>query len=333
MEWRNGAMLEWDVRGAAAVQPTTGDAVVVTGVQRLVARPVPLPALGPRDLLIRTTLTAIAAPHAWPRRFATDFPLIPGDAAIGTVVAVGAAVDESWHDARVFVGIARTPDGINAARGVQQAWLVAPIDAAVRIDGLQPERALLIAPLGRALQNLDWAEVVAGARLAILGQGIGGQLVARVARLHGTAHIAVADTSACHLAHAVADQIMLLSPLSPIVSAVNIPSIDLLVDTTGDAALVSAWVARLRPGGILLLLGCYSRLDLAYLQGSPDGLRILLPAEPDGEAYAAARDLLSRNDFDTTGLTSHRFGVDRVAHAYAVALGDPDALQVVVVWE
>ena len=44
-------------------------------------------------------------------------------------------------------------------------------------------------------------------------------------------------------------------------------------------------------------------------------------------------DVLSQDDFDTTGLTSHRFGVDRIAHAYAVALGDPDAQQVVVVWE
>ena len=229
--------------------------------------------------------------------------------------------------------MARMPDGISAARGVQQAWLVAPMDTAVRIDGLEPERALLIAPLGAALQSLERAGVAAGARLAILGQGVKGQLIARVARRHGATPIAVADMRARRLAHAVADQIMLLPPLSPIMSPKGISDIDLLVDTTGDAALVAAWAAFLRPGGVLLLLGGYSRPALAYVQGSAGGLRILLAAEPEGATTYAARDLLSRNDFDTTGLTSHRFDVDRMAHAYTVAIGDPDARQVVVAWQ
>jgi hypothetical protein len=33
------------------------------------------------------------------------------------------------------------------------------------------------------------------------------------------------------------------------------------------------------------------------------------------------------------GLVTHRFPPGRIAQAYAVALGDPDAVQVVVVWE
>ena len=135
------------------------------GSQRLAVRTVTLPPIGPHDLLIRTTSTAISAPYPWPRLPGVAFPLIPGDAAVGTVVATGAAVDATWHSAPVFVGMARIPEGINAARGVQQAWLVASIDATVRIDGLEPSRALLIAPLSSALHNLGRVGVMAGARL------------------------------------------------------------------------------------------------------------------------------------------------------------------------
>jgi bacteriochlorophyllide a dehydrogenase len=303
-------------------------------------RPVPLPALGPHDLLVRTNLTAISPAHAWPRLTGArahlpgmTFPLIPGDAAVGTVVAVGAALDATWHGWPVFVGTARTPDGINAARGVQQSWLVAPIDAVVRVDGLEPECALFLAPVGLALHNLARAGVAAGARLAILGQGVLGQMVARVARSRGTAHVVVADASAHRLACAVADRCVLVSPLSPVVPATDILDIDLLVDTTGDTALVYAWSARVRPGGTLLLLGCYSQFDLAYLHGSPGGLGILLAAEPEGGAYAAARDMLTHNGLDTTGFAARHFRTDRMAQAYAVALGDSDALQVVVAWQ
>jgi bacteriochlorophyllide a dehydrogenase len=303
-------------------------------------RPVPLPALGPHDLLVRTNLTAISPAHAWPRLTGArahlpgmTFPLIPGDAAVGTVVAVGAALDATWHGAPVFVGTAHTPDGINAARGVQQAWLVTLMDAAVRVDGIEPERALFLAPVGLALHNLARAGMAAGVRLAILGQGVLGQMVARVARSRGVAHIVVADASAYRLSLAVADQAVLVSVISSAVPATDILDIDLLVDTTGDTALVYAWSARVRPGGTLLLLGCYSQFDLAYLHGSPGGLGILLAAEPEGGAYAAARDMLTHNGLDTTGFAARHFRTDRMAQAYAVALGDSDALQVVVAWQ
>jgi 3-hydroxyethyl bacteriochlorophyllide a dehydrogenase len=315
------------------------DAILFTGAHRLVTRSVPLPALGPRDLLIRTNLTAISPTHAWPRLtggFAhlpgMTFPLIPGDAAVGTVVAVGAAVDAAWHGASVFVGAARTPDGINAAGGVQQRWLVTPVGAAVRVEGWEPERALFLAPVCLALHNL--ARVgAAGARLAILGQGVLGQMVARIARSCRAAHIVVADVSARRLAHAIADRTVQISPISPVAPTKGAQDIDLLVDTTGDAALVHAWSARLRPDGTLLLLGHYARLDLAYLQEPPGGRGIILASEPGGGAYAAARDMLSGEDCDTTGLVSHRFTPDHMAQAYAVALGDPDALQMIVAWQ
>lgn len=328
------------MQAGVAAQPTTSDAVLFTGSHRLATHTVPIPPLGPRDLLMRTHLTAISPTRAWPRLIGAlahlpgmAFPLIPGDAAVGTVVATGPAVDPTWHGASVFAGGARTPDGVNAAGGVQQRWFVTSVDATVRIDGLEPERALLIAPLGAASHNLERAGLVAGARLAILGQGVLGQMVARVARSRDAAHITVADASARRLARAVADQAVFIRSLRSVMPAEGIPDIDLLIDTTGDAALVDTWSARVRPGGTLLLLGHYSRLDLASIQGSPGGLRVFFAAVPDTDAYAVAGAMLSHDDFDAACLTSHRFRADRMAQAYAVALGDPDALHVVLAWE
>jgi len=330
----------WGMNDRSAGQPTTTAAVVFTAPQRLVTRTMPLPALGPHDLLIRTSLTAIAAAHEWPRLTGAlahlpgmAFPLVAGDAAVGEVVAVGAAVDPAWQDAPVFVGKVHAPDGLDGAQGVQQAWLVAPVEEAVRLEGLEAERALFIAPVGVALRNLEWAEMAAGARLGILGQGVLGQIVARVARRQGAAHVTVADASAHRLARAVADQTVLLPTAYPVAYPHPMRDVDLLVDTTGDAALVRAWSGCLRSGGAVLLLGRYPRLDLADLHAPSGGVRVLLATEPDRVVYAAARALLAAGAIDTTGLGTHRFGADRTAQAYAVALGDPDALQVVVTWE
>jgi 3-hydroxyethyl bacteriochlorophyllide a dehydrogenase len=324
----------------SAGQPTTSAAVIFTAPHRLVMRAVPLPALGAQDLLIRTSMTAIAPAHEWPRLTGAlthlpgmSFPLVPGDAAVGTVVAAGAAVGPMWQDAPVFIGRVHAPDGLDTAQGVQRAWLVAPIDEAILLDGLEPERALFIGPAGAALHNLGRAGMGAGARLIVIGQGVLGQIVARVARRQGVASVTVADASAHRLARAVADQAVLLPAAYPVPSPRSIGEVDLLVDTTGDAAQLGAWSGCLRPGGTVLLLGWYSRLDLADLQAQPGGVRVLLAAEPDRLAYMAARALLATGAIDTTGLGTHRFGPDRAAQAYAVALADPDALQVVITWE
>jgi 3-hydroxyethyl bacteriochlorophyllide a dehydrogenase len=322
----------------SAGQPTTGAAIVFTAPQRLAMRTAPLSVLGAHDLLVRTSLTAITPMPEWPLLAGARahspgmaFPLVAGNAAIGTVVATGAAVDPSWQDAPVFISKAHASDGLSAAHGLQQAWLVAPVAEAALLDGLEAERALFIAPVGVAVRNLEWAGTAADVRVSILGQGVLGQIAARVARRQGAAHVTVADASAHRLACAVADRTVLLPAAYPVPQPVG--DIDLLIDTTGDIALVRAWSGRLRPRGAVLLLGWYPRLDLADLRAQSDGLRILLAAEPDRAAYIAARSLLATGVIDTIGLGTHHFGPDRAAQAYAVALGDPDALQVVVTWE
>lgn len=311
-----------------AGEPIVGPAVVFTAAQTLTVRPMPLPPLGTGDLLVRTIVTAITPIHDRPH---TAFPFVPGDAAVGEVIAVGAA-DAAWRGTSVFVGRGRDAENVHAEAGVQSAWIVAPMDATVHPGGLLPEEALFIAPVAMALHGLASAGMQPGMRVCVLGQDVLGQMIARIAHLHDAAHVTVADASRFRLDRAVADAAVFLPPHDVAVSAPR-RDIDLLVDTTGDAALLHSWSRWLRPGGTLLVLASVPRLDMAYLQQRRDGFRLLLAGEPDGTEYAIARTALAAGNLHTAGLVTHHFPLDRIAQAYAIALGDPDALHVVVEWE
>lgn len=322
----------------------TSTAVVFTAVNTIATRQVTLPTLGPHDVLLRTRLTSISPILEQPliegemaHLPGMEFPLVPGHEAVGEVIAVGERVAPEWLGRDVFVGNARAVDGMNAAWGTQCAHLVAPLDEVVPLEGLHPHRAIFLAQLGAALHSLDLARLEPGSRVLVLGQGTLGQLLARAAQLHGAAHVAVADLSTRHLDLAHAHQPILLPPAAQshhaLWSADLDREVDMLIDTTGDAELVTRWLPGLRRHGILLLLSFYARLELAFLQKPRNGIRIVLSSDWTIADLAQAQRLLVEEQMDLAGLVSHVFPVSHIGQAYVTALGDPDALKVLLQWE
>lgn len=337
----NGNGIETFAGGGAT---TTTTAIVFTDINTIATRQVPIPALGVHDVLVRTRLTSISPILEQPlieggmtHLPGMEFPLVPGHEAVGEVIAVGAGVGPGWHGRLVFTGTARAVDGMNAAWGTQCAHLVAPLDEVVPLDGLHPRRGIFLAQLGAALHSLDLARLEPGMRVLVLGQGTLGQLLARLARGRGAAHVAVADTSTRRLDPVHADQPILLPPSAharhSLWSADLDREVDMLIDTTGDAELVTRWLPGLRRHGVLLLLSFYARLELAFLQKPRNGIRIVLSSDWTPADLVQARHMLAEDQIALAGLVSHTFPVSHIGQAYITALGDPDAAKVLLEWE
>ncbi len=344
-----------DAVAPAALLPAAGEhlvapsgthttAVVFTAANTIATRQVAIPALGPYDLLLRTSLTGISPILEQPlieggmtHLPGMEFPLVPGHEAVGEVVETGAAVGPEWVGRHVFIATARSVDGMGAAWGTQCAHLVAPAEEAVPLDDIHPHRAIFLAQLGAALHSLDLARIEPGYRVLVLGQGVLGQLLAREAKRRGAAHVAVADTSTRRLDLAHADQPILLPPPSQARSALWSADLDrevnVVIDTTGDAELVTRWLPGLRRYGVLLLLSFYAHLELAFLQKPRNGIRIVLSSDWTVPDLLEAQRLLSGGQVDLAGLVSHIFPVSHIGQAYITALGDPDAMKVLLRWE
>lgn len=322
---------------------TMSTAVVFTAVNTIATRQVTLPVLGPDDVLLRNQLTSISPILEGPliegeiaHLPGMAFPLVPGHEAVGEVVAVGSAVSADWLGELVFAGTARAVDGLNAVWGTQCAYLVASLDEVVRLAGLAPRTGIFLTQVGVALHSLDLAVIEPGCRVLVLGQGPLGQVLARAARLRGAGYIAVADTSTRHLDLAVADQTILLPPAAharySLCSADLDREVDLLIDTTGDGDLVTRWQPALRRYGALLLLSFYAKLELAFLQKPRNVIRIVLSSDWTTADLVAAHRLLAEGQMDLTGLVSHIFPITHVGQGYITALGDPDAMKVLLTW-
>lgn len=323
---------------------TMSTAVVFTAVNTIATRQVALPSLGARDVLVRNQLTGISPILEGPLMEGEithlpgmEYPLVPGHEAVGKVIAIGSNVPPDWLGTSVFVGTARAADGVNAAWGTQCAQIVAPLDEVLQLHGLDPRAGIFLTQLAVALHSLNLANVEPGCRVLILGQGPLGQLLARIVRLHGAGHVAVADTSTRRLNLAVADQPILLPPASQsrlsVWSAGLDREVDLLIDTTGDTDLITRWLPALRRHGALLLLSFYARLELAFLQKPRNGIRIVLSSDWTSADLIVAHQLLAEGKIDLTELVSHTFPISHVGQAYIVALGDPDAMKVLLTWE
>lgn len=143
----------------------------------------PRPDPGPDEVLIETACSAVspgtegllfagAAPASLPTDGPPDaigqdlsYPLAPGYAAVGRVRAVGAAVDESWLDKRVF-----------AYHSHESHFCVSPAELVSVPDTVETREAAFLATMETAVTLvLDGAPLL-GERVAVFGQGVVGLL-------------------------------------------------------------------------------------------------------------------------------------------------------------
>jgi len=324
--------------------PVTSRAVVIPRRNAIELRTVQLAC--PRDIetednvLIHTAYTSISAgtermlldgrmPHP-----ALSFPLVPGYETVGQVVEVGAKAPQSLLGQWVYVGGARCFEGVNPAWGGQSEYIYAESSRVVPLEGVAPDVGVILALGATSLHGVTVANIQPNDHVLVLGQGIVGQLAARLARITGAKHISVVDRIDVRLSVSQADHIINVSK-ETLEEAMGNEQIDVLIEATGSMEALRSALPLLAEHGRVVLLGYYDHIDVPYAPLFMREARLLVAREwergPHGD-LPHIRDLLASGQLDVTNLLTHRVPLERIQAAYRLALEDPSCLKVVVEW-
>jgi 3-hydroxyethyl bacteriochlorophyllide a dehydrogenase len=292
------------------------------------------------EVLIRTAYTSISAgtermlldgrmPHP-----ALSFPVVPGYETVGKVIEVGSKAPKALLDQWVYVGGSRCFKGVNLAWGGQSLLISAEAERVITLDGITPDIGVILALAATALHGVHVARVRRGDRVLVLGQGIVGQLAARLAKHAGAEHVTVLDRVDVRLQVSQADRVVNVNQES-LEEAVNGEKIDAIIEATGSMPALRSALPLLADHGRVLLLGYYEHIDIPYAPLFMHEAQVLVAREwafgPDGD-LPKVRDMIASGEIDVSGLLTHHVPIDRVQAAYRLALEDPSCLKVLLEW-
>jgi len=258
-------------------------AAVLQGPGRLEVTEVPVPAVGPEDVLVAVDLCGVCgsdlhmvlegwgAPGSW-----------QGHEWIGTVAAVGSGVTE-WQRGDVVVGgptircgtcppclagrpslcSARDTPGIGLEHGAFATYKLSPAAELLALpDGLDPRAAALAEPLAVALHGISQSGAAPGQRAMVLGAGPIGALTIAALRAHGVDDVTCAEPSPSRRAlAAAAGATRVVDPADLVVPSIAEPglvvdgAVDVVLECSGKARAMEAGLAQLARGGTLVLVG------------------------------------------------------------------------------
>ena len=320
-------------------------AIVIPKAHTVELQEVALKPLGVDDVLVQTALTSISAgtermllsgvmPHPM-----LQFPVVPGYETVGEVIETGDNA-KAWLGKRVYVGGNYGFIGVNPAFGGQSQYIVAPQTHLTNLQTLSDEQGVLLALAATALhgvdqlgmgdggQKMDNRSSVSGlpSSVVILGQGIVGQLAARIAKARGM-HVTVTDKVPTRLALSIADEVLDSSEIanrpSPIVN---------LIDATGKMEAIAPLLMKMQKGGRIVLLGFYDCLSLPYQPIFLKELTLVSSSQWAPGDVARVRDMMERGEIDTANLITHRASVSDAANAFDVSFNDPACVKMVLNW-
>jgi bacteriochlorophyllide a dehydrogenase len=294
---------------------------------------------GPADVVVQTEWSAISTgterllyEGCMPEFPGMGYPLVPGYEAVGRVREVGPqAAGELGGVApavgqRVFVGGARCFGKVRGLFGAAAQSLVVPASRAVAIPEQLGEQAVLIALAATAHHALRLPGV--GRPELIVGHGVVGRLLARIAIAldPAAAPPTVWERNALRSGGAAG---------YPVMDAARDARRDYrtIIDASGDSALLDSLIARLAPGGEVVLAGFYSQpLQFAFAPAFMREARLRIAAEWKPGDLLAVLSLVASGRLSLEGLITHRRPASEAPEAYRIAFEDPSCLKMVLDW-
>ncbi len=326
----------------AVVKPAPGEGLALVEV--------PVPAVGPDDVLIRVTAASICGTdvhiYNWDAWSAGRIkpPVALGHEFAGTVAAIGPAVDDlpvgtpvSAEGHIVMPGARHVVSGQEhlakdmVVIGIDRPGAFADYVAVPRRNvwvnppELDPEIASLQDPFGNAVHTVH-AQPVAGRSVLITGAGLIGLMAIPVARAAGAAAVYVTDVNPRRLAMArdMGADLALdarAAPAEAVMGATGGAGVDVLLEMSGNAAAIDQGFTLLRPGGDAALLGLPGKAvevnwsDHLVTKGATVrgiyGRRMW-------ETWHQMRALLGTGAVDLRPLITHRYALDDFQAAFDV---------------
>ncbi|WP_018260077.1 chlorophyll synthesis pathway protein BchC [Methylobacterium sp. WSM2598] len=304
-------------------------AVILDGPERLGLDRLALDAPGPADAVVEVAWSGISTGTErllWSGRMpdfpGMGYPLVPGYESVGRVVEAGPESGRRPGET-VFVPGARCFGPVRGLFGGAASHLVVEGARLLPIDAALGERGILLALAATAYHALAGAE--RGERHLVVGHGVLGRLLARLARLSGQDPVVwERDPARRGGEHGYP----VLDP-----AADETGRYARITDASGDAGLLDGLIARLAPGGEVVLAGFYEApLSFAFPPAFLREARLRVSAQWRPGDLDAVAGLVRAGALGLDGLISHRRPAAQAASAYRTALTDPACLKMVLDW-
>ncbi len=249
------------------------------------------------------------------------YPLVPGFESVGRITQAG-PLSGRTPGQRVFVPGARCFGPVRGLFGGAARRLVVAGGKTVPVAASLRENAVLLALAATA----HHATAGAAQPEQIIGHGVLGRLLARLALAAGAAPPTVWESSPARRAGAEG---------YPVVDPAEDGRRDYrcIVDASGDGTLLDTLIARLAPGGEIVLAGFYAApLSFAFPPAFLREARLRIAAEWRAPDLAAVTALIAEGRLSLDGLITHREAAPQAASAYRTAFTDASCLKMVLDW-
>ena len=310
-------------------------AVVLERPEHLSLQRLDLTPPGAGDIVVDTLWSGISAGTEkllWTGRMpqfpGMGYPLVPGYESVGRVVEAGPASGRTVGE-HVFVPGARCFGEVRGLFGGAASKLVVDAARVVPIDAALGEQGALLALAATAYHAVAGEERQGGSITPpdlIVGHGVLGRLLARMTVAAGYAAPRVWELNAARQSGATGYEV---------VHPDDDPRRDYraIYDVSGDASILDSLIARLAPGGEVVLAGFYSeRLSFAFAPAFMREAGVRAAAEWKKADLLATKQLVEDGRVSLEGLITHRERADQAAAAYPVAFNDSACLKMILDW-
>jgi len=305
-------------------------AVVLEQPERLVLSRLDLAPPGDDDVVVDIEWSGISTGTErllWSGRMppfpGMGYPLVPGYESVGRITAAGARAGARIGD-RVFVPGARCFGAVRGLFGGAASRVVVPGARAVAIDERLGEQGVLLALAATAYHATAGAD--ARQPDLVVGHGVLGRLLARLAVIAGVEPPVVWERNPDRARGAEGYKVVHPDDDSR-------RDYRAIYDASGDASLLDALIARLGPGGEIVLAGFYSEpVSFAFPPAFMREARLRIAAEWREPDLVAVKALAESGRLSLDGLITHREAAARADGAYRTAFGDPACLKMVLDW-
>jgi L-iditol 2-dehydrogenase len=348
-----------ELANQAGKVPATMQAAVYRGVNDMRVEIVPVPKIGPGELLVKVATCGVCGTdlkkihtgsHSAPRIF--------GHEMAGTIVAVGAGVESYAVGERVMVfhhvpcgdcyycrkqtpaqcplykkvGVTAgfEPSGGGFAEYIRVMDFVVANRGVVRIpDDVPFEQAAFVEPVNTVLKGVKLLNLAADDTVLVIGQGPIGLIWAALSRRTG-ARVLTSDLYPER--HAIAAKFGLKDPIHAgsenvverVLQETDSRGADAVVIAVGGNALIQTAMAAVRPGGKVMLFAQTQHGEATFDPGA-----VCMDEKTLLGSYSSSFPILDevtelvfggyRNGFDLTQLISHRFPLTQSVAAIDIA--------------
>ncbi len=255
------------------------------------------------------------------------YPLVPGYESVGRVREAGPRSGRQVGE-RVFVPGARCFGEVRGLFGGSASRLVVPGAKVVTVSEDLGERAVLL-----ALAATAYHAVAGGGKRdpivapdLIVGHGVLGRLLARMTVLSEYPAPTVWETNPAR-----ADGAMGYRVVHP--DDDDRRDYRAIYDASGDAKILDRLIARLAPGGEIVLAGFYNEpLSFNFAPAFMREAQIRAAAEWKPADMLAVRELAESGFLPLDGLITHHAEPQQADSAYRTAFGDSACLKMVLDW-